>query len=50
MKRTTSVVASLAVLCAVAHADIKWSRDLGASKKQARALKRLIFLDFYADW
>lgn len=41
-----------AVLCGVAssYAQVKWNRDLEAAKKIAKKEKKLIFIDFYADW
>jgi thiol:disulfide interchange protein len=31
-------------------AQVKWSRDLEAAKKQAKKEKKLIFVDFFAEW
>jgi thiol:disulfide interchange protein len=50
MKKLLFTVACLASLAAFAHSEIKWERDLNAAMKSAKATKRLIFVDFYADW
>lgn len=50
MKRVTLTVASLALLSAFAHSEVKWDTNLSTALKKAKASKRLIFVDFYADW
>jgi thiol:disulfide interchange protein len=50
MKKFTLTVAILALLATFAQAQVKWERDLNAAMKHAKASKRLIFVDFYADW
>jgi thiol:disulfide interchange protein len=50
MKKFTLTVAILALLATFAQAQVKWERDLNAAMKHAKAYKRLIFVDFYADW
>lgn len=50
MKKFTLSVAVLALLASFAHSQMKWERDLSKAMKQAKASKRLIFVDFYADW
>ena len=50
MNKLTLTVAILALLASFAQSQMKWERDLNAAMKQAKASKRLIFVDFYADW
>jgi thiol:disulfide interchange protein len=50
MNKFTLTVAGLAALASFAHSDMIWERDLNAALKKAKASKRLIFVDFYADW
>ena len=50
MKKLLFTFASLALLASTAFSETKWEKDLNAAMKQAKASKRLIFVDFYADW
>jgi thiol:disulfide interchange protein len=50
--KTKTLVAIVLSLCvaAGASAQVKWVKTYEAAVKQAKAQKRLIFVDFYADW
>ncbi len=50
MKKLTTLIACLALLTAFAQSQMKWGHDLTAAQKTAKASKKLIFVDFYADW
>lgn len=50
MKKLTITIACLVALASFAHSEMTWKRDLNAAMKQAKAAKKLIFIDFYADW
>ncbi len=51
MKRLLLTAASLAVLSGFAFAgEVKWETNFNKALKSAAKSKRLIFIDFYADW
>jgi thiol:disulfide interchange protein len=46
------IISSIFVGCSYAQngSAVSWSRDLEAAKKIAKKQKKLIFVDFFADW
>ena len=50
MKKLTITVVCLALVASFAQSQMKWERDLTKAMKTAKASKKLIFVDFYADW
>ena len=50
MKKLTITIVCLALVASFAQSQMKWERDLTKAMKTAKASKKLIFVDFYADW
>ncbi|MCE2765296.1 MAG: thioredoxin family protein [Fimbriimonas sp.] len=43
-------IAGCALLASFSVADLKWTTDMTAAKKLAAKTKKLIFIDFHAEW
>lgn len=48
--RTAPLMLLLAALPALAQAPVVWERDLAVALNRARAEKKVVFLDLWAEW
>lgn len=49
-RTSTALVFALAVPALLLADGVKWASDWESAKKTAVEQKKLIFIDFYADW
>lgn len=50
IRAATAIAFALTVPALLADERIKWATDWESARKMAVEQKKLIFIDFYADW